>query len=344
MSNIDDDVNENLVEQVPDNKVENNDIVEKEDKSDNLAKITLNYLYLAIYEFVGIFFFVTCICFSMGSVNKFIFGFWVVLVFFSNYSGGHVNPAVTLGFYIYDADWGYGLIKLALYWVAQILGSAFASKVSFELLNINVFVAVPEASSTEEVFFSEFMFTGTFVFVILYVCSKVTAPANTSLPTKCLIIIGWFYCCIHMGARLSGSAFNPAILFTINGWAYMQGHPKAMQFALSMMFAELLGAAAFTLCFKYIFEKNFPGQQIEEVKVKVEVEEVEKLGPVSEDLEKGEVIPVVVHKEANKNDQSFETQSSYSDDENKQSAKKESIVVEPMPLLNPFKLIQPKNM
>jgi len=220
----------------------------------------LSYFPMAIYEFVGIFFFVTCICFTMGDVSKFIFGFWVILVFFGNYSGGHVNPAVTLGFYIYDGDWGFGLIKLVLYWVAQVLGAAFASKVSFWLLHVNIFVAVPDKSTTFEVFFAEFLFTGTFLFVILYVCSKVTTPPNSNGPIKCGVIVGWFYCCAQMGAKLSGSAFNPAILFTLNGWDYIHGNPKAMEFAAWMMLAEFAGAAVFAVFFKYIFEKTYPNQ------------------------------------------------------------------------------------
>jgi glycerol uptake facilitator-like aquaporin len=220
----------------------------------------LGFFPMAIYEFVGIFFFVICICFTMGNVNHFIFGFWVVLVFFGNYSGAHVNPAITLGFYIYDGDWGFGLIKLILYWIAQVLGSACASKMSYFLLHKSIFVAVPKHSNTFEVFWAECMFTGTFLFVILYVCSKTTTPPNTNGPIKCAVIVGWFYCAAQMGSTLSGSAFNPAILFTLNGWDYLAGDKNALSFVGYMIGAEFLGAIVFALFFKYIFEKTYPNQ------------------------------------------------------------------------------------
>ena len=63
-----------------------------------------------------------------------------------------------------------------------------------------------------------------------------------------------------MGSKLSGSAFNPAILLTLNGWDYLHGNPAALQFAGWMILAEFLGAAVFAIFFKYIFEKTYPNQ------------------------------------------------------------------------------------
>jgi glycerol uptake facilitator-like aquaporin len=216
------------------------------------------YLRGAAFEFVGIFFFVTCITYTMGNVNQFVFGFWALLVIFGGYSGGHVNPAVTLAFYVYEQNWGSGAVKLLLYWVAQFLGSACASKVSIWLLHKNVFVEVPTNSTTFEVFFSEFLMTGTFVFVILHICSSVTKLQNSNAAIDCGVIVGWFYCACQMGSKLSGSALNPAILFTLNGWDYISGNRKALEFASYMMVAELLGGLVFSLFFKYIFEPSHP--------------------------------------------------------------------------------------
>lgn len=226
----------------------------------------LSYIPKAIYEFVGIFFFVCTIYFTSGDVNKFIFGFWVILTFFGSYSGAHVNPAITFGCYIYDGKWFLGIIKLLLYWTAHIFGAGLAAKFSYYVTHKEIFVALPAASNTFEVFFSEFMFTGTFLFVILFVCSDITGPQIGSTPMKTALIVGWFYCAVHMGSHLSGAAYNPAILLALNSFEYFLGNVKALNKIWYMVGAEFLGALVFALCFKYIFERNFAAMNKIQVK------------------------------------------------------------------------------
>ncbi len=226
----------------------------------------------SIYEMVGIFFFVSCIYFTQGDVNKWIFGFWIVLTFFGGYSGGHVNPAITLGFFIYDGNFTHGLVKLFLYWIFQVLGALMAGRLGFWITKESVYVHVPKHSTTWEVMFAEFLFTGTFLFIILYVCSKVTTPPNSNAPINCAIIIGWFYCAVNMGAKISGAAYNPAIILALNGWEWFhEGHNGALNhthphlnpdhhplwMVWKMILAEFAGAAVFALIFKFIFEKTY---------------------------------------------------------------------------------------
>lgn len=244
---------------------ENNNILvpeskQEEAKEGDFSSKLYAYLPMAIYELVGIFFFVTIITFTGADINKFIFGFWVILTIFGSYSGGHVNPAITFGFYIYDAEWGFGLIKLVLYWIAQFVGATLGAEFSYFITHKRIFVAVPHQSSGFEVFLAEFMFTGTFLFVILFVCSKITQPAFANGPTKTGVIVGWFYTAVQTGAGLSGAAYNPAILFALNGFAFFGGNRDALNMVFKMMGAELAGALAFALFFKYIFERNYPDQ------------------------------------------------------------------------------------
>ena len=252
MSNLHDDVeNDKLIikseEEIPEKTL-------LKQFTENLIKFS----FLAIYEFIAIFFFAFCICFTLGNIDHFIFGFWVVLAVFGSYSGAHTNPAVTLSFYIYDGDWIWGLVKLVLFWFAQWLGAGLASKICYWLLSISVYVSVPSTSSYFEVFWSEFLFTGTFCFIFLFMCSKITSPTNTNWSIKCIVICAWFYVVSQMGSSLSGSSFNPAILLTLNGWSYFQGNQEGLNLMGLMIIAQLIGAALFSVLFKYVAERLYP--------------------------------------------------------------------------------------
>lgn len=210
----------------------------------------------AAFELMGTFMFMCVIYFCKGDVTKFVFGFWVILTLFGRYSGAHVNPAITLGFYVYESDFVGGLSKLFLYWGAQFLGALLGALMSRNLFLEAVYVGVPTDQGVLQVIFSEFFFTGTFCFVILYVCSKVTSPSDKA-PINCALIVSWFYVVVNAGSQLSGAAYNPAILTVLNTIAYEVQDPLAIQYLGYMITAELAGVAVFALIFKYVFEAYF---------------------------------------------------------------------------------------
>ncbi|MEY4919463.1 MAG: hypothetical protein RLZZ431_645, partial [Bacteroidota bacterium] len=189
-------------------------------------------------------------------VTKFIFGFWVLLSVFGKFSGAHVNPAITFGFYIYEGHLVSGFPKLILYWIAQFAGAFLGGLVSRRLLPDVVYVGVPTQSHLWDILYSEFVFTGTFCFVILWVCSKYTSPSNIG-PINCGIIVAWFYMIVNAGAQLSGAAYNPAILTVLNVYAYEYKDKKAIKYLYSMIGAEFAGVLVFAIIFKLFFENYY---------------------------------------------------------------------------------------
>jgi glycerol uptake facilitator-like aquaporin len=224
-----------------------------QEKNETSTESSNDLLKQAVYEMIGTFMFMSVIYYCKGDVAKFVFGFWVILTIFSQLSGAHVNPAVTLGFYIYEQKYSEGLNKLLLFWLAQFLGAFLGATVTKGLFPDVVYVGVPTDQPLSYIMYSEFFFTGTFIFVILWVCSKVTTPSPYS-PINCGVIVGWFYFIVNAGAQLSGAAYNPAILAVLNTIAYEVQDPSAIKYLGYMIGSELAGAAVYAYFFYAFFE------------------------------------------------------------------------------------------
>lgn len=228
-----------------DNKTESKNLSSYEHKSIGRK------LSEAAFDGIGTFLFMTAILFSGGDFKIFCFAFWVVLSIFGGISGGHVNPAITLGFYVTDADWGYGLMKLGLYTFFQFLGCALAAIMRIGVLGTEgenfIFTINGNEETAGKAFFGEFFFTGTFLFTILCCTHPKYAPSKIA-PINTAIIIAWFACAASVGGRLSGSAYNPAVLITISFIAKF----KVTNLALKVL-GELAGVIVFALIYKFVY-------------------------------------------------------------------------------------------
>jgi len=187
---------------------------------------TLNLLKKATFEGFATFFFMISIYFSQGDIHIFIFGMWAILCCFGIVSGAHVNPAITFGFYIYEANWVNGGLKFVFYFFFQVIGCILGALIARVIVGLDpVYVIIPK-SQTWNVYFAEFFFTGTFFFFIAYVVDpkiKVTEHG----PIQCALIVGWFYLIVNAGSVLSGAAYNPAVLLVLNVVAYFNGKENA---------------------------------------------------------------------------------------------------------------------
>lgn len=208
----------------------------------------------ASFEGLATFLFMCTIYFSKGKIEVFIFGMWVILSCFGGISGAHVNPAITLGFYAIQGDYGHGLLKLLLYSAFQLVGCILGAFLAFYVVQTEVIYIQPyEGVGEGNIFFSEFFFTGTFFFFIAFVCHEKYPPSNI-IPVNTGIIVSWFYLIVHAGSKLSGAAFNPAVLITLNALARFGAHRTgAFAHVWVMIGAQLLGVLVFGLIFKLIF-------------------------------------------------------------------------------------------
>jgi aquaporin Z len=161
----------------------------------------------------------------------------MVMIFAGGHiSGGHYNPAVSLGVYLRGrASAG----ELAGYWAAQLVGAALAT---FAVRFLKGAVAVaPLAPEPGPAFLAEFLFTFALVYVVLNVATARGNEGNShyGLAIGFTVMVGAY----SVGA-VSGGAFNPAVAVGIAMLGIVAPASLWLYFA-----ANLLGGVAAALLF-----------------------------------------------------------------------------------------------
>src|ERR1700704_5660530 len=176
-----------------------------------------------VAEFIGTFFWVltigcTVIGHGAGSLAPLAIGSALMVMIFAggHISGGHFNPAVTLGV------WLRGKCEtkdVAPYMIFQIVGAVFAALV-VKLLKGGAAIA-PLQPQTVPALLAEFLFTFALVYVVLNVATAKGTSGNSfyGLAIGFTVLAGAF----SVG-NISGGAFNPAVatgisVMGLSSWA-----------------------------------------------------------------------------------------------------------------------------
>lgn len=224
-------------------------------------------------EFIGTFILVTIGCgtamtvgcdYAMGGgyvLTAFAFGLAIVAVAYSvgNISGGHVNPAVSLGVLI---SGGMNAKEFVGYVVAQCLGALAGSGVLaaiFSLGNIVDMTGVYGSNGIGGVGNSaiaglivETVLTCIFVMTILGVTSK--KQTHGSLAG---LVIGLTLTGIHiLGIGLTGTSVNPARSLAPAIIAMISGNPEPIKVIWVFIAGPLAGAAIAATLYKYLEKEN----------------------------------------------------------------------------------------
>lgn len=117
-------------------------------------------------------------------------------------SGGHLNPAVTLGVYLRGRA---SAADLAGYWVAQLLAGVAAA---FVVLYLKGGAPTPSALLVMPALVAEFLFTFALVFVVLNTATTRGTEGNSyyGLAIGGTVLVG-----AYAVGGISGAAFNPAV-------------------------------------------------------------------------------------------------------------------------------------
>ncbi len=157
----------------------------------------------------------------------------MVMVFAGGHlSGGHFNPAVTLGVWLRGRC---SMQDVFPYWVAQGVGALLAS-VAAQAIKGNSPVT-RMAVSPGPAFLAEFLFTFALVYVVLNAATSKTTTGNSfyGLAIGITVMVGAF----AVGS-ISGGAFNPAVAVGL-GWIGLIAWPSL---ALYWIAEFLAGACA----------------------------------------------------------------------------------------------------
>jgi aquaporin Z len=169
-----------------------------------------------ITEFIGTFFLVltvgcTVILGGSGVIPPLAIGSVLMVMIYAggHVSGGHYNPAVTLGVWIRGRCATKDVVP---YWISQVVGAALAAAV------VGFFrgdAAAPKAMELKvgPAFVAEFLFTFALVYVVL---NSATAKANAGNSFYGLAIGFTVLSGAFAVGGISGGAFNPAVAVGIS--------------------------------------------------------------------------------------------------------------------------------
>jgi len=184
-------------------------------------------------EFIGTFFLVltvgcTVVAGLAGVIAPLAIGSALMVMVYAggHISGGHYNPAVTLGVWIRGR---IGLNEVVPYWVVQILGGvAAAFAVGYLRVGAETTAKAPEVGPA---LLAEFLFTFALVYVFLNSATAKSKDGNS------------FY---GLAGDISGVAFNPAVAVGVSMMG-LSAWPSLWIFLVG----NLAGGAVAALVFKF---------------------------------------------------------------------------------------------
>jgi aquaporin Z len=169
-----------------------------------------------IAEFIGTFFLVLTIgCTGIGAgvgvIAPLAIGAALMVMVFAggHISGGHYNPAVTVGVFIRGKVNGADVVP---YMVAQLFGAAIAAVAVTRFLRAGIDVT-PIAPKIGPALLAEFLFTFALVYVVLNAATAEGTSGNSfyGLAIGMTVMTGAFAV-----GDISGGAFNPAVAVGIS--------------------------------------------------------------------------------------------------------------------------------
>ncbi|MFI5372257.1 MAG: MIP/aquaporin family protein [Candidatus Eisenbacteria bacterium] len=201
--------------------------------------------YLA--EFIGTFFLVltvgcTVIAGGSGVIPPLAIGSALMVMVYAtgHISGGHLNPAVTLGVFLRGK---LPAGQVVPYWISQVLGALVATLVVRFFKGADMGTVTPMVPAVGPAFLAELLFTFALVWVVLNSATAKGTSGNSfyGLAIGFTVLTGAF----AVGG-ISGGAFNPAVAVGVGVLGVV-----AIGSIWVHIVAELLAAVLAAFAFKF---------------------------------------------------------------------------------------------
>jgi aquaporin Z len=199
-----------------------------------------------LVELIGTFFLVltigcTVIDKGAGPLAPIAIGASLMVMIFAggHISGGHYNPAVTLGVWMRGKCDTKDVVP---YWVVQFVGAALAAAV-VKFFKAGALIT-PGSPQALPALLAEFLFTFALVYVVLNTATAKGTAGNSfyGLAIGMTVMTGAFAV-----GNISGGAFNPAVAFGISIMGL-----SAWSSIWIFLAADFLGGAVAALTFKFV--------------------------------------------------------------------------------------------
>ncbi len=205
-----------------------------------------------IVEFIGTFFLVLTVVVAVangGDMARLAIGASLMVMIYAggHISGGHFNPAVSLGVLIRGAMSAADFVP---YIIAQLAGGALAALVATSVLGISheaaaAFGSGGDAASIPAAFVAELLGTFALVWVVLNTATTKSNEGNSFYG----LAIGFTVTAMAYGlGGISGGAFNPAVGLGVSV-AGMTSWSNIWVFAVACLAGGALAAIMFKVCY-----------------------------------------------------------------------------------------------
>lgn len=200
--------------------------------------IALSLVMIGFYELFGTMILLFGVNFMDGAAYGPAIALFIAINISGGISGGHHNPAVTMGVWTQQSGLGNNFPVLIVSWISQIAGAYLGAAISYGILGFDHMTKLAPVAgySMASVFFVELCVTFLFVMIVLSVkISQVENSADGSL--KCLTVALTLFACIWFAAHVSGGCVNSAVGLA----AVTVGNPAALQYLWIYLLAPLCG-------------------------------------------------------------------------------------------------------
>lgn len=225
-------------------------------------------------EFIGTFIlacaieFNTRYCEGLQSGNVFCIlgGFFIAITVTRELSGGHINPAVTITFYLIEKDQKVKNEKANQMWmyiISQLAGAICAAVLGIVIYNNNVFKLAPNLNANiASAFILEVIGSALFYTVILVQSNRHAALTNDKTMSTLIITAGLAAGSAFAG-NISGACLNPAIGFGFNfGRILQNGKMEECKFLWGYILAPIIGSFCASYFYTEYFSKYFELDEI----------------------------------------------------------------------------------